>query len=150
MRIFVAIMTLMLTVYGKDLVVDFREAILYHDIRISINDREIHENQSLYFSTQPTWVIGIFHNGKWNKEVILRDGKYKKIRNTPYSVKLDGSIGLIIPDPSEPTDTISFSTEILNTEKKKGKFLLFLIAILLIIAGAYYWYKNNFIKRTED
>jgi len=150
MRIFVAIMTLMLTVYGKDLVVDFREAILYQDIRISLNDVEINENQTLILSSQPTWVVGIYYNGEWHKEVILRDGKYNKIRNTPYSVKLDGSIGLIIPGSSEPTDTMSVSTKILNSEEKKGKFPLFLIAILLIIAGAYYWYKNNFIKRTED
>jgi len=81
----------------REIRVDFREAILYHDIRISLNGEDIHENQTLLLSTQPTWVVGIYYDGKWQKEVILRDGNYNKVRNTPYQVKLDGSIGLIIP-----------------------------------------------------
>lgn len=124
------------TVLGKNIEVDFREAILHHDIRISLNDKEIDENQMLILSSQPTWVVGIYYDGKWNKEVILRDGKYNEIKNTPYSVKLSGSIGLLIPDPATYNiyGNIPYEEKKQKLSDRKIPLLRFLpIGILLVL-----------------
>jgi len=78
--------------------VDFREAILFYGTRISLNGEEMNENQSLYLSSECTWVVGIHYNKKWHKVVILRDGQYKKVEGTPFSVRLKGSVGLLMPE----------------------------------------------------
>ena len=135
MKISIAIMVLLLVISGKDLKIDFREAILYHDIKITLNGEEIHENQTLFLSSQPTWVVGVYYDGKWNKEVILRNGDYNRIRNTPYSVKLDGSIGLLIPDSDPIPDKIK--EEKTSFEKKIW------IVVLLAAAFFYYWYRQK-------
>ena len=67
------------------------------------------------------------------------------MRNTPYQVKVDGSIGLKIPDPINTLDSIS-SFNIKNGTKKKKNFLLFGIAILLMVVGGYFWHQHNNFK----
>ena len=78
--------------------VDFREAILFYGMKLSLNDVKMNENQSLWLASEATWVVGIHYNNKWNKAVILRNGEYNKIEGTPFSVRLNGSVGLLIPE----------------------------------------------------
>ena len=120
--------------------VDFREAIFEHNIRISINELEIDENQRLILRAQPTWIIGVFYNDRWNKVVILRDGKYKKIINTPYSVKVDGSIGLLIPKQK-------LSIEKMPEDKKQLNLLQVLIIIITIFIVVKYIFLKLSIRR---
>ena len=92
------IFILLLTVISSAEKLDFREAILNRGMRISINDREITEHQNLIFRLQPTWIIGIYHNGNWNNTVVTRDNKFHRIIDTPYKVKLNGSLTIQIDE----------------------------------------------------
>jgi len=63
--------------------IDFREAILDHGMRISLNGKELDKYQQFIWS-EDSYIIGIFYNGQWNETVIMRGRKRREIKNTPY------------------------------------------------------------------
>ena len=131
--------------------IDFREAILNHGIRISISEKEISANQCLLFRTQPTWVVGIYHNNEWNNTVVLRNNKYNQITNTPYSVKLNGSLSVLINDNMEakPKSTIQkLGHNFVTNKDKKNVFLLNCFGVIIIFIIVYKVFsKKKVIKK---
>ncbi len=83
------IIFIVLAIASTCLAVDFRTAILDNGMRISLNDVEISHTQSLIFSKDETWVVGICYVGCWYQSIVKVGGGYTKIKGTPYLVKLD-------------------------------------------------------------